>query len=110
MTLCVRLSVGAQRFRRYRGRVTVEIATGSARVTLSDEECDELAQRLARFGAPDAAERLLGHHSIRIEDKPVVREVLGRWCRSTDPTLFPAALADLQEQLGRDLRRGWQAP
>jgi hypothetical protein len=50
--------------------VTVEISTGSARVTLSDEECDELAQRLARFGAPDAAERLLGHHSIRIEDKP----------------------------------------
>lgn len=88
--------------------MTVEISTGGARVTLSDEECDELAQRLARFGAPDAAERLLGHHSIRTEDKPVVREVLGRWRRSTDPTLFPAALAELQQQLGRDLQRRWQ--
>jgi len=51
---------------------------------------------------------LLGHHSIRTEDKPVVREVLGRWRRSTDPTLFPAALAELQQQLGRDLQRRWQ--
>jgi hypothetical protein len=83
--------------------LAVEISTGSAKFELSDQECDELARRLARFGAPDAAESLLGHHSIRTEDKPVVREVLGRWRRSVEPMGFSAALVELQEQLGREL-------
>jgi hypothetical protein len=84
--------------------VTVEIFTGSGKVTVANETVDELAQRLAGFGAPDAAERLLGHRSIRPEDKAVVREVLARWQRSA-PKSFPPELTALQEQIGRDLWR-----
>jgi hypothetical protein len=90
--------------RRYRCRVTVEVLFGSGKVALSDEACDELARKLALFGAPDAAERLLGHRSIRNEDKPVVREVLARWRRSAAAT-FPPDLNELHARLGLDLRR-----
>ena len=84
--------------------MAVEILTGSGKVTVPDEACDELASRLALFGAPDAAERLLGHRAIRPEDRPVVREVLARWHRSS-PDRFPQELVALQEQIGRDLQR-----
>ena len=77
-------------------------------VTLSDEACRELAQRLAQFGAVDTAERLLGYRSIRTEDKPVVSEVLARWRRSAGAS-FPAELNQLHERLVHDLRRSWSA-
>jgi len=35
--------------------------------------CDELAERLERFGAPGAARQLRENRSVRQEDKPVVR-------------------------------------
>jgi hypothetical protein len=88
--------------------VTVEIFTGSGKVTVPDEACDELAKRLAVFGAPDAAERLLGHRSVRPEDKAVVREVLARW-ELAAPDDFPPELAELSNQLGRDLQRAFKA-
>jgi len=87
----------------------IEVHTGNARVPLSEDVYRELAQRLAAFGAPDAAERLLGHQAIRHEDKPVVREVIGRWLRSTVDERFGAQLAELYDCLGRDIRRRWKS-
>jgi hypothetical protein len=66
-----------------------------------------LAQRLARFGAPDAAGRLREGRSLRLEDKPVVREVLGRWLRSVGPDQFASELVELHRQLGNDMERSW---
>jgi len=64
--------------------------------------------RLARFGAPDAAERLLGHRAIRSEDKPVVREVIGRWLRTAGAAEFELELIQLQTLLRHELERAWR--
>jgi hypothetical protein len=65
--------------------------------------------RLAQFGAPDAAERLLGHRAIRSDDKPVVREVVGRWLRSGAADEFELELIQLQTLLRRELERAWRS-
>jgi len=89
--------------------LAIDISTGTGSVALPEAICEELALRLVDFGAPDAAERLLDHRSIRTEDKPVVREVLGRWLRSARRVEFELELLQLQQRLGRDLDRLWQA-
>jgi len=89
--------------------LAVHIFTGTDTVALPEGICEELAVRLVDFGAPDAAERLLRDHSIRTEDKPVVREVLGRLLRSARFTEFELELMQLQQRLGRDLDHRWRA-
>ena len=93
---------------RYLLLLAIDVHTGSATVALREYVYDELARRLAQFGAPDAAERLLGRRAIRHEDKPVVREVLARWRRSAGDTEWDSELAELHGRLGRDLNRNWQ--
>jgi hypothetical protein len=88
--------------------LAIDIFTGTSTVALPEALCQELAMRLAQFGAPDAAERLLGHRSIRTEDKPVVREVLGRWLRTAGTDDFASELASLRRRLGRELENHWQ--
>jgi hypothetical protein len=77
-------------------------------VTLSEEVYEGLARRLAEFGAPDAAERLLGHRAIRYEDKAVVREVLARWLRTDGDEQLGRELAELHDRLGQEIKRHWR--
>jgi hypothetical protein len=88
--------------------LAINVFTGVNTVALPEALCQELAVRLAQFGAPDAAERLLGHRAIRTEDKPVVREVVGRWLRSTGADEFELELIQLQTLLRRELERTWR--
>jgi hypothetical protein len=67
---------------------------------------EELAQRLEDFGAPDAAERLRQYGTIHLEDKPVVREVLGRWQRSVGSEQS-AELTELDRRLAQDIDVSW---
>jgi hypothetical protein len=85
--------------------LAVEIHTGTANVQLPDDLYQELAERLSNFGAPDAAEQLRTQQAIRNENKPVVREVIGRWQRSGTPEASDAQLEDLANRLGGDVRR-----
>jgi hypothetical protein len=87
--------------------VAIDVYTGTATVALPDGAHEELARRLAEFGAPDAAERLRTLGSIRHEDKAVVREVLGRWLRSIGPERFGDELTELRDRLGQDIERDW---
>jgi len=88
--------------------LAIDVFTGTSTVALPEALCQELAVRLAQFGAPDAAERLLGPRSIRTEDKPVVREVVGRWLRSGGADEFELELLRLQTLLGSELERIWR--
>jgi hypothetical protein len=59
--------------------LAAEVYTGVSKVLFAEDLCEELAARLERFAAPDAARQLRECRSVRQEDKPVVREVLSRW-------------------------------
>jgi hypothetical protein len=68
--------------------------------------CDELAERLEQFGAPDAASRLRERSSVVQADKPVVREVLSRWRQSVATEPFAQELYELQVEVGKGLAPG----
>jgi hypothetical protein len=87
--------------------VAVDVYTGVSRVSVAEEVCDQLAERLERFGAPGAARRLRERHLIRQEDRPVVREVLGRWRQSLGTVPLAERLYEFQEELGKGL---WAEP
>src|SRR5262249_7113506 len=87
----------------------VNVYTGVSRVLFDEGLCDELAGRLERFGAPDAARQLRDSRSVRQENKPVVREVVGRWRQSLGTAPFAEQLWDLERELGRGLAP-WPAP
>ena len=88
--------------------LAVDVCTGEAKVSVPDDLYEELSARLDRFGAPDAARRLQEGRSILREDKPVVREVLGRWRRSVATEPVAEELWELQTKLGRGLVGDWQ--
>jgi len=81
-----------------------------SRVTLAEELCDELAAKLEGFAAPEAARQIRERRSVRQEDKPVVREVLGRWRQSLGTGPLAEQLWELQTELGRGLARTLQTP
>jgi hypothetical protein len=80
-----------------------------SKVPFAEELCDELVARLEEFAAPDAARQLRECHSVRMEDKPVVREVLGRWRHSVGTAPYAEELWALEAELGRGLAPPWYA-
>jgi len=88
----------------------VDVYTGVSGVAFAEDLCEELAARLERFAAPDAARRLRERRSVRQEDKPVVREVLGRWRQSRRTAPAAEQLWELQVELGRGLVPTLHAP
>jgi hypothetical protein len=62
--------------------------------------CEELAARLERFAAPDVAARLRKRELLLQSDKPVVREVLGRWRQHVKAGSLAEELWELQIELG----------
>jgi hypothetical protein len=83
--------------------LAVDVYTGVSKVPFAEDLCEELAARLERFAAPEAARQLRERGSVRQEDKPVVREVLGRWRQTLGTAPFGETLWDLQTELGRGL-------
>jgi hypothetical protein len=83
--------------------LAVDVFIGRARVSVSEGLCDGLAARLEAFGAPDAASRLRERHAVVQSDKPVVREVLGRWRQSVGTAPVSEELYDLQVEMGKGL-------
>ena len=90
--------------------LAADLYTGVSRVPFSQELRDELVARLDRFAAPDVARHLRDRGCVRQEDKPVVREVLGRWRQSLGTAPSAEQLWELQAELGRGLTPTWPAP
>ena len=86
-------------------RLAADLYTGVSRVPFAEDLRDELATRLEEFAAPEAARQLRERGSVRQEDKPVVREVLGRWRQTLGRAPFGETLWDLQTELGKGLSR-----
>jgi hypothetical protein len=84
----------------------VDVSIGRARVSVSDELRNELVARLEQFGAPDAARRLRDRGSVVQADKPVVREILGRWRQSVGTEPVAKELYELQVEMGKGLMPG----
>ena len=93
---------------RYLLLLAIDVHTGSATVALREYVYDELARRLAQFGAPDAAERLLAVGPFGTRTNPWFAKFSPDGDDQPGTLNGDSELAELHGRLGRDLNRNWQ--